>query len=338
MPVSYSEMKNPQNTALKYDFGTWFHWNENIVGTYFNLVAELKKVDIIAGLRAEYTNVKYELTPDRFFKEEKYNYLAVLPDFLLTYKASESNLIDFYLNRKIERPKDDILRIFPEYDDPELLKIGNPSLKPQYTNNIELAYRHTWQKGSFRTSFFHKIIDASFSRIYIRDTLQTDLIIKAFDNIGKSTNTGFELSVDQKVAKFWEFNVSFNVFRNIISSHTGKIMFPIPQNYTLPRRYDTPMFAKMTNQFNLPGNFSFQINMVGFSDRNIGQVKELSRGGLDIGLKKIFTKNKLEFNLFAADVLNTMGIRQYIQSEGFKIEYQNFYETQVISMGIKYNF
>jgi hypothetical protein len=338
MPVSYSEMKNTQNSALNYDFGKWFHWDENIIGAYANLTAEFKNTDIIAGLRAEYTHVKSDLTPNRFFEKENYNYLAVLPDVVFTIKASRSNMIDLSFHRNIDRPMDNILRIFPEYNDPELFKIGNPSLRPQYTDYLGLSYRLIWGKGNFRFSAFHKILEDSYSGIYVRDSLQTNLIIRTFDNLGKSTNSGFEISINQNVGKFWEINADFNVFRNIISAHTGRILFPHPQNYSIPKRFDTPMSATLTNQFHLPGNFNFLINIKGYSDRNTGQVRELARGSLDMGLKKTFSNNLLEFNLLATDLLNTMGVRQYIQSEGFKIEYQNFYESQVISLGIKYRF
>jgi hypothetical protein len=43
-------------------------------------------------------------------------------------------------------------------------------------------------------------------------------------------------------------------------------------------------------------------------------------------------------NLSATDIFNTMGIRQKIDGEGFKVEYQNYYETQVFSLTCRYKF
>ncbi|MGL5789405.1 MAG: outer membrane beta-barrel protein, partial [Bacteroidales bacterium] len=48
---------------------------------------------------------------------------------------------------------------------------------------------------------------------------------------------------------------------------------------------------------------------------------------------------KLEVSLTGNDLFNTMGIRQRIdQGNGYRTDYNNFYETQIISLGTKYKF
>ena len=98
-------------------------WREHMS----NLIAEFPKTDIEAGLRAEYTSVKYEFAPNQYFTENQYDYFSLFPNVRLTLKINKSNKISLFYNRRIDRPGEDILRIFPKYDDPELLKIGNPS-------------------------------------------------------------------------------------------------------------------------------------------------------------------------------------------------------------------
>jgi outer membrane receptor protein involved in Fe transport len=332
MPITYTVTKNTLNTALVYNFGDWSQWDENLAGAYLNLIAEFTGVDIEAGLRGEFTSVKYE------FKEDRYNYFNLFPNVRVTFKANSNNKISLFYNRRIDRPGEDILRIFPKYDDPELLKIGNPSLRPQYTQNMEMAYKYLWQKGSIYTSFYHKITDAYYTRVYVQDPLHSEITIKAYDNLGKATNTGLELAFDQKITKSWNMSASANMYRNTIFAHSGSINFPVSQAYSVEKRTDTPMFAKISSQFSLPDNFRIEFNGIWFSAKNIGQGKELSRGGLDIGVRKAFADNKLELNLSGTDIFNTMGIRQEIESSGFNVEYQNFFETQVFSLGLKYKF
>ena len=45
----------------------------------------------------------------------------------------QENSLSVFYNRRIDRPGEPELRIFPKYDDPELLKAGNPYLRPQFT-------------------------------------------------------------------------------------------------------------------------------------------------------------------------------------------------------------
>ena len=338
MPIKYTMTKDPLNTALIYDYGNWSEWNEKLLSVYANMVAEFVKFDIEAGLRGEYTNVDYSFAPNEFFQDDSYSYFDLFPNARFTIKINKSNKVSLFYNRRIDRPGEDILRIFPKYDDPELLKIGNPLLRPQYTQNVELAHKIMWSSGSLYTSFYFKNIDAYYTRVYLQDPNHAEITIKAYDNLGKMTNTGVELTFDQKVTKFWNVSGSINVYQNKIFAHTGTIQFPTPQDYSIETRTDSPMFVKLNNRINLPGKIQMDLNGIYYTAKNIGQGKELARGGVDLGLKKVFLDSKLELTLSATDIFNTMGISQDIQSEGFSVEYRNFYETQVITLGAKYKF
>lgn len=338
MPITYTVTKNPANTALIYDFGDWSKWNEKLAGGYMNLVAEFTRLDIEAGLRGEYTSVSYEFAPNPYFSQDKYDYFSLFPNMRLTFKPGKSDKISLFYNRRVDRPGEDILRIFPKYDDPELLKIGNPLLRPQFTQNVELAYRHLWQTGSFYTSLYYKVIDDYYTRFYIQDPVNAEITIKAYDNLGKALNTGVETGIDQKISKIWRISASVNIYRNIIFAHSGVIKFPEAQSWSIEKKSDTPVYAKLVSQVSLPHDFIVELTGQYFSSRNTGQGKELSRGGMDFGIKKSFKGNKVEVNLTASDIFNTMGIRQRIDGVGFIAEYQNFFETQIFSLAVKYKF
>jgi hypothetical protein len=195
-----------------------------------------------------------------------------------------------------------------------------------------------WQTGAFYTSFYHKIIDDYYTRVYIQDPSHTEISIKAYDNLGRATNTGIELGFDQKIIKEWKVTASTNIYSNTIFEHEGQIMFPEEQSYIIAKRIDMPVYLKMTNQLTIGNDFIFELTAQYFSKKNIGQGNELSRGGLDFGMKKKFFGSKLEINLTASDIFNTMGLRQRIKAEGFIVEYQNFYETQIFLLALKYRF
>lgn len=338
MPITYTVSKDPSNTALIYDFGDWSDWKENLAAGYINIVSEFAKLNIEAGLRGEYTAVSYEFAPNSYFNEDKYEYFSLFPNTRFTFNLNKYNKLSVFYNRRIDRPGEDILRIFPKYDDPELLKIGNPSLRPQFTQNFELAYRHLWNTGVFYTSLYHKIIDGYYTRIYVQDPFHDEITIKAYDNLGRATNTGIESGFDQQVLKAWKISASGNLYRNIIFGHEGVIYFPVEQGYVIEERTDMPFYLKMTNLITLKRDIAIELTAQYFSAKNIGQGKELSRGGIDLGIKKKFSGNKFEINLTASDIFNTMGIRQQIEAEGFNVEYYNYYETQVFLMAMKYKF
>ncbi|MGL5636069.1 MAG: TonB-dependent receptor domain-containing protein, partial [Bacteroidales bacterium] len=233
MPITYTMDRAKPNSALIFDFGDWSKWKENLYALYVNLNSEMKYLDIEAGLRAEYTDISYRFAPNQYFKNNYYDYFKLFPNIRFTFKANDHNRISLFYNRRINRPGEDILRIFPKYDDPELLKIGNPELRPQLTDAVELAYRLNWESGSFYIAGYYKNISDYYTRIYIQDPTHPEITIKGYSNIPRATNIGTEINLDQTVNKYWKINLNANLYRNKIYKHTGTINFPQEITYQI---------------------------------------------------------------------------------------------------------
>jgi len=337
-PITYTVHNDPDNTGINYTFGDRSEWNETLVGIYGNMIAEFDRIDVEAGLRGEYTDVSYSFSPNPYFENAGYDYFDLFPNVRLTLKLNQSNKISLFYNRRIDRPGEEMLRIYPQYRDPELLKIGNPSLRPQYTQNVELAHKLSWSNGSIFTALYFKNIQSPFSRIYLQDLDDANITVMASDNVKRATNTGIELGFEQRILKSWDISGSFNVYQNTLFAHEGTYYFPALQKYTIKKAKDVPMFFKVSNRIRLPWNVQMELSGLYFSDKNIAQGKELSRGSVDLGLKKMLMNNKLEVTLTVSDMFNTMGVRQDIRSDAFKVEFCNFNETQIVTIGARYKF
>lgn len=339
MPITYTLTRASGNTALIFDYGDWSNWSENLAAGYVNLVSELTYWDIEAGLRGEFTGVTYRFAPNTYFSDNRYSYFKLFPNVRVTLKANQKNKVSAFFNRRIDRPGEDVLRIFPKYDDPELLKIGNPKLRPQVTSAVEVAYRSLWQGGSFSASVYYKNIADYYTRIYIQDTTHANITVKGYSNIPKATHTGLELNVDHLFAKKWKINLNGNVFVNTLYGHTGEIDFPTPVPFTLNTQRDNPWYVKMNNTLTLSPRVKCELSGAYFSERAIAQGTEFARWGVDVGLRTLWLNNKLEVNLSGNDLFNTMGVRHHIdQGSGYYTDYQNFNETQMVSLGAKYTF
>lgn len=105
MPITYTVTKNPLNTALVYNFGDWSQWDENLAGAYLNLIAEFTKIDIEAGLRGEYTGVRYQFAPNPYFTEDKYSYFNIFPNARVTLKPNKNNRISLFITTGLTGPE-----------------------------------------------------------------------------------------------------------------------------------------------------------------------------------------------------------------------------------------
>lgn len=341
IPVTYTIGRGEQSIIYP-GLGDWSKWGENIYAGYINYVYEKPGFDIEAGIRAENTSVFYDLSSENVYyeKNDSYQYFSLFPNVRVTFKINERNNLSVFYNRRVDRPGEPELRVFPKYDDPELLKVGNPYLRPQFTQTFELAYKYMWNTGSVFLSGYYRKIKDPFTRVYGIDTTneQYDIVNKIYQNTGKADHAGLELILTQKAGRFLNLSASFNWYSNTIHSYTGTMLFPYERPFSIGKTTDHTWDCKLSGQFLLPGQTQIQLTGVYYAPTNIAQGRQYARSSVDLGFKKQLFQGKGEFVFSFSDIFNRFGIKQKINGEGFTAIYENFYETQVISAGFKYKF
>ena len=307
-----------------------------------NYLWEKETYDIEAGLRAEQTDVFYDLDPVNAYypNNDKYDYFELFPSVRLTYKLNNNNKISVFYNRRVDRPGEPELRVFPKYDDPELLKVGNPYLRPQFTDAFEIAHKYSWDSGSLFSAVYHRIIQDQYQRIFAIDDSNPDydIVNRIYQNMGKATNTGIELLLSQDLTTDWKVSGSLNWYSNAIDNFQGTLLFPFERDFTIDASTANAYDAKITTEFTLPKDFAVQLTGIYFSKRNIPQGEQLARSSVDFGIKKSLWDNKAELTFSATDIFNSFGLRQKISGVGFSGSYENYYETQIIRIMLKYKF
>jgi outer membrane receptor protein involved in Fe transport len=341
LPVDYTI--TPGNNSIIYpNMGAYSDWGENLYALYTNYLLEQEKFDIEAGMRAEHTDVFYDIDPanNYYQNNDAYNYFELFPSLRFTYKLNDYNKFSVFYNRRVDRPGEPELRIFPKYDDPELLKVGNPYLRPQFTDAMELAHKYSWGSGSLFSALYHRMIKDQYMRIFSIDDSNPDydIVNKIYQNTGNATNTGIELLLSQDMTRNWKLSASFNWYANHIDNYTGSLLFPYVRPFFIEKSTDNSGDFKINNEVTLPKNWTLQLTGLYYSDKNIPQGKELSRSSIDAGIKKIVWDGHGEFTLSASDIFNTFGLRQEVKSDGFRAIYENYFETQIARVGFKYKF
>jgi len=332
------DFKAGTNSVLDTDAGGWATYKEIIPALYGNYVFENAKWEAELGLRVEYVKIDYEVNPNHnTYKSDGYDYTQPFPNFRLAYKINDNNKISLFYNRRVDRPNEVDIRIFPKYDDAEIIKVGNPALRPQFTNSFELGYKTSWKSGYFYSAYYYRFANATITRI---STIvpNSNLIYAIFQNAGKSNNTGLEIVLNQEVAKWYSFNINANAYYNQIDAFMVENLYPVPHTFSADKQTIFSGNVKLNNNFHLPKNFDLQVTAVYLAPDIIPQGKIGQRFSLDLGLKKSIQKGKGELFLNANDLLNTMVIKKDIQGNGFRYTSSDYYETQVIRLGYSYKF
>ncbi|MEZ4924123.1 MAG: TonB-dependent receptor [Crocinitomicaceae bacterium] len=326
------------NSQIDSAAGGWADYKEIIPALYGNYVFQNKKFDAEVGLRMEYVQVNYLVNPDHpTYKSDGYDYIQPFPNVRFGLRLNDNNKLSIAYNRRVNRPNEVDIRIFPKYDDAEIVKVGNPALQPQFTNKAELGYKLNIEKGYFYAALYGQMTDATITRIAATVPGNT-IIYNVFQNAGKSYNAGFEVAFSKDLAKWFTLNLNGNAYYNQIDEFTVINKYPITDTITIALQSTYSGNGKMNAIFHLKKELDIQLTAIYLAPDIIPQGKIGTRFSLDLGIQKSIQKGKGLLFLNATDLLNTMVIKQEFTGDGFSYSSTNYYETQVVRFGYKYRF
>ncbi|HYW30170.1 MAG TPA: TonB-dependent receptor [Gemmatimonas sp.] len=327
-----------RNSPIDTGAGGWATYRETIPALYGNYVFESERIELEGGIRFESVGVDYDVNPDHnTYKSDGYRYFQPFPNVRAAYKFDDSNKLSLFFNRRVDRPNEVDIRIFPKYDEPELIKVGNPALQPQYSTSAEVGFRRGWSSGSFYSAAYHRIVDGTITRIATQAPGSV-LLYNVFQNAGRSFSTGAEIVWQQTVSRNVSIGFNANAYRRTFDAFSVVNQYPVPVRFTSERQQLTSGSAKLNATLGLPGGWMTQLSSIYLAPDLLPQGRIESRYSLDIGLKKSIQRGKGELVVNATDLLNTNQPRRTIRGSDFTLVSADYLETQVIRVGYNWKF
>jgi outer membrane receptor protein involved in Fe transport len=326
------------NSILDLGLAGTAEYREWLSAAYGNYIYERPKFELEAGLRVEYAKIDYLVDPNHaVYNSDGFDYFEPFPSVRATWFVSDLSNFSFFYNRRVDRPEESALRVFPTYANPEILSIGNPMLEPQFTNSVELGYKKSWDSGYIFGSVYYRATNNLLTRI-ITEVPLTNRLTSISQNAGLGINTGLEMVFSQKLAKNLTFNLNANGYQNIIDAF--EIVNAYPSNINFSREREEIFSGNVKTNFvwNLPKQMNFQFTATYLAPDLLPQGKILSRYYADLGVTKKIQNGKGELLLNASDIFNTLVVRQEIQGTDFQLISDDYYETQVFRLGYNYRF
>jgi len=192
---------------LASDINNNFVYDELRLAAYANYQHKFEKLSIQTGLRTEWaeTNINDNATN---------NYICLLPQFSVIKQLKNSQNLKLNLRRRIYRPGIDDLNPFAVWSDSLHVRMGNPDLKPSYSNDIEFVYSKNFNSSMVSPKIYAKYKTGDFQNI---NQLNADQVIESVSqNIGKSWEYGLALNYALKINKWWMLNGYARVSKAII--------------------------------------------------------------------------------------------------------------------------
>lgn len=268
-----------------------FLYKENINAGYLIAKKEIAKWQLQVGLRAEQTNSNGNLVTTG--QKVKRHYLDFFPSASVNFTANEDNTFGLNYSRRITRPSYDALNPFEFFLDKYTYNKGNPFLKPEYTNNIELSY--TLRK-KYNLSLGYTRTTDGITQVLLPNQAKAALY-QTNENLAEQTTYSLNISAPVSFTKWWNSNTNITVFQNNFDSPNlnGVIL---DNKQTSVQVYHNEVI-KMGNIAELEISGNYQSRMV----YGTFLIKPMYR--IDLGLSKNMLDKKLNIKIALNDVFKS---------------------------------
>ena len=202
------EFNSSQSSVLNY--------KRYIYAGYLSVSFKIFKLfDVKAGIRDEYTKAKANFTNSGAVTIAPYN--TLIPSLVISQTLKNNQTIKISYTHRIQRPEYRDLNPFINASDPKNITAGNPNLRPEVGNKIELSYNKNFENGTNINSalFYRGNVDdiQSYTRYYptyvIGDSTYTNVAISTRQNIGREDNYG--LNIFASIPAMKNLNIRTNI-------------------------------------------------------------------------------------------------------------------------------
>jgi outer membrane receptor protein involved in Fe transport len=199
-----------------------FEYAEFRNSVYGGITYNLKKIGFQTMLRVENSRIRADSVTDP-------DYTCFLPSVNLQYKFSASHNLKFTYNRRINRPGIYDMNPYYRIDQNYNITQGNPDLKPDYRDRLQLTY--TWNFGSNYFSpyvykeYFSNKVGNEYRVINSPDGNSLTTFTKPFNLLD-----GFELGGGIN-ATLWYININARIYKGHINEYTGESVIIPARDY-----------------------------------------------------------------------------------------------------------
>ncbi|PSR54006.1 TonB-dependent receptor [Adhaeribacter arboris] len=205
---------------LNQQFANVFDYNQNISGAYTSYTLTTpKNYSLKAGARYEYTTIDARFKNGTNGERDIPSYGSLVPSVNLSKKLKSGNTVKLAYNRRIQRPSLQYLNPNVQSANPINITVGNPDLRPEFTNNFELGY-NTYLKSTFLTfsTFFRNTNNSIQS---VREPIRpgSDTIRTTYANIGQEDAYGFGVFGNVNLSNKLSINGGTDVYYAVLDNN-----------------------------------------------------------------------------------------------------------------------
>lgn len=305
-----------------------FDFNRSIYSAYINFNHKIDKFNMQFGARFEQYKVDADFIRGDLTKKYKDDIFSIYPSAFLTYSLSKRDQLQFSYSRRVDRPSVGQINPIREWSSPLITSVGNPDLKPQFTNSFEVNFTKGLPKGSLSLGTFYRLVNDNMTRSLSKDPDEPQKQILSFANTDNSERYGFEASFNYRPTKWWMTNASADLYIQELEGYAAKEKITVENN---------SFNIRMMNNFNLNKKLRLQLFAMYRHGGEDLQFKIEPMWMVNAGMSYTCLKGKGTFTFRVNDIFKGMKFAfeskvPYNQSGEFH------WESRTVHVGFSYRF
>ncbi len=313
---------------LDYDRSNQFVYSENVNAAYVNYSKKIKKIGIQFGVRMEQTHSTGDLTSFKQTDNDNVerNYVDFFPSGGITYTLNPKNSFQFTYSRRINRPSYQDLNPFERKLDELTFQKGNPFLRPEYANSVQLTHTFNYR---LNTTLGYSHTKDLITRITDISGEKSSFI--TWLNLAEQDNYSLSMSSPLSIKKWWSMysNLTGYYMQNKADYGDGKL---VDLNIVA-----FSMYSQQT--FRLPQDISLEISGW-YSSPSIwgGTFETRSIWNMDAGIQKKIWDGRGNLKLSVSDIFKSSGWEAVSTFGALYMEASGNWDSRRVKLNFSYMF
>ena len=189
-----------------------FRYEQSVEAAYLSYQSrdDAERWTWLAGLRAESAQTRIADLTDAIRGGNDHG--TLYPDLHVVRVLTKASTLTFGASRRITRPDPENLNPFVYREYSPNLRSGNPLLRPQLTQSLELGYQSDRSGSSVGVTAYYRANRGSVTDV--TTALDGGLALTVPVNFSRDTASGLEIAADGTLARKLAYSLSADLFRN----------------------------------------------------------------------------------------------------------------------------
>ena len=299
------------------------NYKQNISAAYVSYTFSTKnKYTFKVGTRYEHTTITAN---DKKSEIAIPDYGNLVPSINISKSLGNSTLKLAYNNR-IQRPG--LQQLNPNFNlaNAQNISYGNPSLKPEITNNVELSLSTNINRTYLNLSLFGRVTNNSIIRLSAPSDTLVGAIVTTYQNIGKQQTFGANIFGNTFITPKWSLNGGVDIFYTYLDGQTQNAA----GTFTTINNSGIVVNGRLTTQYSF--NKGWGVQAFGGFRGNQVQLQGIQTNTVmySIGVKKEFSNKKGSIGLATENFFGGMKMTTTLESPIFsQVSVNNIYNQNL---------